>query len=178
MVVTIQKIGVEQVQALAEISRETYYDTFIADNTEEGMQLFLDEAYALPVLKKELENPESDIYFLYEEDGQIAAYLKLNRGQAQTEDVHENALEIQRIYVRPSKKRKGYGTLLIDFALGQADQLGCDAIWLGVWEHNYPAQAFYKSHGFYQVGQHEFPMGDKMDIDYIYLKDLKKVSSK
>lgn len=38
--VTIQKIGVEQVQDLVEISRETYYDTFIADNTEEDMQLF------------------------------------------------------------------------------------------------------------------------------------------
>ncbi|WP_255964558.1 GNAT family N-acetyltransferase, partial [Staphylococcus aureus] len=31
-------------------------------------------------------------------------------------------------------------------------------IWLGVWEHNPRAQAFYKRHGFKVVGEHHFPL--------------------
>lgn len=45
-------------------------------------------------------------------------------------------------------------------------------IWLGVWEHNPSAQAFYKRHGFKVVGEHHFQTGDVTDTDLIMEKEL------
>lgn len=167
------KIGVESVAQLQEISRETYYDTFktsIAD--PQDMENFLRDAYSIETLSQELENPESAFFFLHESD-RLVGYLKLNVGAAQTEqDVAENTMEIQRIYVRPSEKRRGFGTILMDFAMEYAKEAGYDSVWLGVWEHNDAAQAFYKEHGFVRVGEHVYWTGNQADTDHILLKKI------
>lgn len=169
----IVKIGVESVQALREISCETYYDTFKDSVVNpQDMEDFLRDAYSIETLSQELENPESDFFFLYQED-RLVGYLKLNVGAAQTEQgVADNTLEIQRIYVRPSEKRQGFGTVLMDFAMQHAKDAGYDSVWLGVWEHNDAAQAFYKEHGFVRVGEHVYWTGNQADTDHILLKKI------
>ena len=169
----IVKIGVESVHALREISCETYYDTFKESIVNpQDMEDFLRDAYSIETLSQELENPESEFFFLYQED-RLVGYLKLNVGAAQTEQgVAENTLEIQRIYVRPSEKRQGFGTVLMDFAMQHAKEAGYDSVWLGVWEHNDAAQAFYKGHGFVRVGEHVYWTGNQADTDHILLKKI------
>ena len=169
----IVKIGVESVQALREISCETYYDTFKESIVNpQDMEDFLRDAYSIETLSQELENPESEFFFLYQED-RLVGYLKLNVGAVQTEQgVAENTLEIQRIYVRPSEKRQGFGTVLMDFAMQHAKEAGFDSVWLGVWEHNDAAQAFYKGHGFVRVGEHVYWTGNQADTDHILLKKI------
>ena len=169
----IVKIGVESVQDLRDISCETYYDTFKESIVNpQDMEDFLREAYSIETLSQELENPESEFFFLYQED-RLVGYLKLNVGAAQTEQgVSENTLEIQRIYVRPSEKRQGFGTVLMDFAMQHAKDAGYDSVWLGVWEHNDAAQAFYKGHGFVRVGEHVYWTGNQADTDHILLKKI------
>ena len=105
----IVKIGLERVELLREISCETYYDTFKESILDpQDMEDFLRDAYSIETLSQELDNPESDFYFLYQDD-RLVGYLKLNVGAAQTEQgIAENTLEIQRIYVRPSEKRQGF----------------------------------------------------------------------
>lgn len=169
--VELRKVSSEQVESLQTICRETYYDTFHQFYTAENMATYLDEAYDIDVLLKELDHPDTDVYFLYD-GGEIVGYLKLNTGTAQTEFVAENSMEIQRIYVRLNQKRKGFGSRLMEFSLQKAREKGCSSIWLGVWEHNEPALAFYERHGFRRVGEHYFTTGTQVDTDYIYLKDL------
>ena len=60
----------------------------------------------------------------------------------------------------------------MDFALDQARKWGKTAIWLGVWEHNVPALGFYQKNGFRQVGHHDFVMGDEVQTDFLYLKEV------
>lgn len=45
-------------------------------------------------------------------------------------------------------------------------------IWLGVWEKNENALAFYKSRGFVQTRTHSFYMGEEEPIDFIMTKTL------
>lgn len=47
---------------------------------------------------------------------EIAGYLKINVGDAQTEHLRENALEVERIYLRSSFQHRGLGNVLLDFA--------------------------------------------------------------
>lgn len=77
-------------------------DTFCSDNTATNMQTYLDDAYSTVKLTKELKNHNS--FFLFAcSDKAILGYIKLNIDNAQTEKMTQNALEIERIYV---KKRK------------------------------------------------------------------------
>ncbi|GAY79036.1 negative regulation of sporulation, septation and degradative enzyme [Sporolactobacillus inulinus] len=45
-------------------------------------------------------------------------------------------------------------------------------VWLGVWEKNEKAIAFYKKFGFVQNGAHSFYMGDEEQTDFIMKNPL------
>ncbi|WLT29980.1 N-acetyltransferase [Geothrix sp. PMB-07] len=49
---------------------------------------------------------------------------------------------------------------------------GADEIWLGVWENNHRALAFYRRWGFQEVGEHVFKIGEQVDRDLILAKPL------
>lgn len=127
----------------------------------------------------ELNDPNSQFYFVYLDD-QLAGYLKVNLNESQSEQVAPNALEIERIYIRSAFKRHGLGRFLFQEALKLAQAKNCSSIWLGVWEKNYPALAFYEKMGFIQHGSHSFFMGTDEQTDLIMTKNLviiKKVGS-
>lgn len=168
---TILKCGLEDLEKLREISIETFTDTFAMDNTEKDLATYLERAYNEEQLRSELKNSGSAFYFIYSGDA-LAGYLKMNTWLAQTEDMGPESLEVERIYVRTAFKRRGLGRQLIDFAIETARELDKQAIWLGVWEHNYKALAFYKSLGFEQTGAHSFFMGDDEQIDFVMTKRL------
>lgn len=171
MTVQIKKCTTTDLLSLQQLSFITYTDTFEPFNTAENMKAYLDEAYADEKLLSELNQPLSEFYFLYEAD-ELVGYTKLNRNEAQTEFFAENVLEIERLYVHPAHKRKGYGRFLMEYAFTIAQQRGNTAAWLGVWEHNESAKAFYETMGFKRCGQHSFFMGDDEQTDFIMMKQL------
>jgi ribosomal protein S18 acetylase RimI-like enzyme len=58
--------------------------------------------------------------------------------------------------------------------LATADDLGCDAIWLGVWERNERAIHFYERWGFVTVGNRQFALGPELQTDLVMAKALTK----
>lgn len=169
--VEIRKMTAEDLPALQRVGIETYKDTFDGTTSEADMDAYLEFAYNLPKLSAELANPNSFHYFLMD-GAEIAGYLKLNINDAQTETFATDALEVQRIYIRPSFKRHGYGRLLIDLAVEKAHELERHSIWLGVWEYNFPAQKFYQAMGYRRVGEHRFVMGEELQTDFIMQRDF------
>jgi len=167
----MKKCSVDDLIVLQKISCDTYQKTFASMNTEANMKAYLDEAYHLDKLKKELENEASAFYFLYQ-DEKLAGYLKLNESDAQTE-IHDPAsLEIERIYVQSGFQRAGVGCRLMNYAIEVARKKKKTYLWLGVWEKNQKALKFYKKNGFYPIGLHTFVMGDEAQRDYLLRKDL------
>jgi ribosomal protein S18 acetylase RimI-like enzyme len=53
-----------------------------------------------------------------------------------------------------------------------AKQLGKATLWLGVWEHNEAALAFYSAQGFYKIGEHPFDMAGDIQTDWLLQKEL------
>jgi ribosomal protein S18 acetylase RimI-like enzyme len=51
--------------------------------------------------------------------------------------------------------------------LAAATDSDCDYVWLGVWEHNPRAIAFYRKFGFEVVGEHAFMLGQELQRDLI-----------
>lgn len=168
---TIKKVTADDVTKLQIIARETFKDTFDAYTAPDDMERFLKEDYDTKVLLNELANPESRVFFLMVKDD-VAGYLKVNVGQAQTEQVKPNAFEIQRIYLRKKYQHQGLGLVLIQYAEKLAREEKYDYLWLGVYEKNLNAQRFYHKDGFERVGQHVFKVGSDPQTDYLLAKKL------
>ena len=168
----IRKVEIADVEVLAKIAKQTFRETFAHDNTEEQLQEYFEETYSPRVLSTELENPDSETYFIMHEE-EIAGFLKVNWGNAQTERELENAFEIQRLYVLQTYQGFGLGKQLFEFALEHAEKNGFSWAWLGVWEHNTKAQVFYYRYGFEKFSQHRFMVGQKVDTDWLLKKKLR-----
>lgn len=153
------------------IARKTFRETFAGQNTAKDMAAYLTSAFSPEKLAAELRCPDSAL-FLAQELGAPVGYLQLNRGRAQTEHPLENAAEIQRIYVLSGAKGRGVGSQLMHLAEKTAREWGCGMLWLGVWEHNLPAQRFYRSHGFERFSQHIFQLGSDAQTDFLLKKEL------
>ena len=167
----IKPITTSDVEKLQKVSRKTFKTTFDPYTAPNDMVRFLEEDYETVKLVKEIENPNSRFYFLMVQN-EIAGYLKINVGDAQTEHLRENALEVERIYLRSSFQHRGLGNVLLDFAEKTAREEGKDYMWLGVYEKNVPAQHFYKRHGFSKVSQHTFQVGSDPQTDWLLVKKL------
>ena len=137
------------------------------------MEAYLSDAFDPARLEAELRNPDSDFFFLFK-DGQLAGYLKINDGPAQTDRRDPQALEIERVYIRQSFQGMGLGKMLIEYALQIARQRGKPRAWLGVWEKNVHAIGFYERLGFVKAGMHSFFMGDEEQSDFVMKMELKK----
>lgn len=169
MTIDIRKCTLEDLALLQDISVGTFHETFKDQNSPESMKAYLDRAFNLNQLEKEMRNSSSEFYFVYY-NGEIAGYLKVNTDDAQTEMVGHDSLEIERIYVKGRYQKHGLGKLLLNKAMDIALARNKRNVWLGVWERNENAIAFYKKMGFVQTGSHSFYMGDEEQRDYIMTK--------
>ncbi|WP_096271271.1 GNAT family N-acetyltransferase [Paucisalibacillus globulus] len=167
----LRRCDVEDLRTLKEISYETFHDTFKEQNTPENMQAYLERAFSEEQLERELTNPSSRFFFVCVND-EVAGYLKINVNDAQSEEMDNDSLEIERIYVRRKFQNQGLGKLLLNKANNIAMEEHKKKIWLGVWEKNERAIAFYKNTGFVQTGAHAFYMGDEEQTDLIMTKVL------
>ncbi|WP_337031737.1 GNAT family N-acetyltransferase [Paenibacillus illinoisensis] len=171
MTIKITKCSCEDLLTLQKISIDTFHDTFKDQNTPENMEAYLAKAFHSEQLERELANPSSDIYFVYFND-ELAGYLKVNVNDAQSEKMGKEFLEIERIYIRSPFQNHGLGKVLLNKAIEIAMEKNKSKVWLGVWEKNRKAIAFYNKMGFIQTGAHSFYMGDEEQIDFIMSKTL------
>ena len=166
MDISIKKAKTNDVIQLQLIASSTFTETFATLNTEENMRKYLTENLSLETLNKELNNNNSEFYFA-SHNNNIIGYLKVNFGEAQTESLHPNSLEIERIYVLKDYHGKQVAQQLLDKALQIAKQKQVNYIWLGVWEENPRAITFYKKHGFIEFDKHVFVLGNDKQTDIL-----------
>lgn len=166
------KLNSGDVKELGKISRQTYLDAFSGENSPENMRAYLDSSLSEEKLLEELKEPKSEFYFA-EMNHKTIGYFKINFGDAQTDLLDPNAMELERIYVVKEFQGKKIGQELLNKALEIAKKNQMDYLWLGVWEKNQGAIRFYERNGFSVTGSHPFRMGDEIQTDLIMKLPLK-----
>jgi hypothetical protein len=78
----ITKATIQNVDELQKISRQTFYESFSSQNTEDNMNKYLSEVLFAAKLSTELNNHNTDFYFAYL-DNKLIRYLIINLGEAQ-----------------------------------------------------------------------------------------------
>jgi len=167
-IIQCQKADWKLLQTLA---LETFKRTYESKNDPAIFAAYLEKAFNDDQIKKELANPHSTFYFLKYES-QIVGYFKINELSAQTELKTDKDLEIERIYLKASYQGKGLGKVMIDKVVDIAKAKGKSKVWLGVWEENPSAIAFYERMGFSKFGTHTFTVGPEEQLDFLMEKKI------
>ncbi len=170
----IRRASVSDAALLSEISIVTFSDTFKGTCTDDDLESFVQEHFNETQVEKELQD-ESDFYFIGYLNEIAVGYIRLKQGISDIKFVNDyKAIELKRIYVLKEYLSKKIGAALLDFALNFALQNDFKILWLGVWEHNERAKAFYKKYDFINSGvEHPFPIGSTPQTDVWLYKFLK-----
>ena len=151
---------------LSEMGRETFSEAFGAQNTAHDLELYLAEAFGPKIQAAELA-AASSLFLIAEIDEQPVGYARLLEGTPPAEIAGSRPVEIVRLYARTQWIGRGVGAALMEACLREAEARGCDTIWLGVWEKNGRAIAFYQKWGFERVGAHDFLLGEDLQTDWL-----------
>lgn len=167
----IYKIDEQNLEQLREIAIRTFDETFAATNSKENIMDYYKRCFNENTLRQELRDPEAKWYFL-EFKGELAGYLKVNVGSAQTELQEEKGYEVERIYVLKAFYGAGVGTALMKHAIRIGKEMGKRYLWLGVYEENYRALRFYEKFGMKEFADHIFMMGKQPQRDILLRMEL------
>lgn len=151
---------------LSELGTVTFSETFAADNTTEDMAAYIATAFSVEQQTRELEDPAS-IFLIAEVDGSAAGYARLYAGEPEKGVEGTKPIELVRLYVSREWLGRGIGAELMRACIDEAHQAGHDSVWLGVWERNIRAQAFYRKWNFRSVGEHMFRLGADLQRDLV-----------
>ena len=156
---------------LAKFAARTFTDTFGPDNRPEDMAMFLASTFSPDHQAREITDP-AYVTLLAEIDGCLAGYAQLRLSTAPDCVIGPSPIELLRFYVDTVWKGRGIAQRLMAEAREAARKLGARTVWLGVWEHNPRAQAFYLKSGYRDVGAHDFMLGTDRQTDRIMVVAL------
>lgn len=157
--------------ALAAIARRTFYDTFASTNDATDMALHLANAYGVDQQTRELE--DRDITTLLVEDGgEVIAYAQVRAGHVPDCVTGPDPIELWRFYIDRQWHGRGVAQQLMEAVRVEARRRAAGTLWLGVWERNERARAFYAKCGFVEAGTHIFLFGTDPQTDLVMVSAL------
>lgn len=168
---TIRRAHAGDAGRLSEVAEATFRATFGATNTTEHMELHCRSSYGAHIQSAEIADPDL-LTLLSEDEGCLVGYAQLRLGEAPGCVAAKRPGEIQRLYVVEDWHGKGVAQALMDACIEAMQRRGADAVWLGVWEHNPRAIAFYGKFGFVVAGEHVFSLGGDQQRDLVMVRAL------
>ena len=163
----------DDAQRLARAAAAFFVDTFAAANRPEDMDAYLASAFSENHQRAELSHMDSRVWLATIGDD-IVGYAHVRRSAAPStvSAARTRAVEIARIYAGRRWHGHGLGGALLEACVNTAREWGGDVLWLGVWEKNSRAIAFYEKNGFQVVGEQPFLLGRDLQRDLVMARRL------
>ena len=170
--IAIRRAMLDDAEAIAEFGARTFHQTFAKDNTAEDMRLHLASAWAPELQRAEILDAIFDTLLACGQDGRLAGFAQLRTGHAPPGVATKRPLELLRFYVDLPWQGRGIASVLMQAVQDQARARGARELWLGVWERNERAQAFYRKHGFRKVSTQVFVVGTDPQTDHVMIREV------
>jgi diamine N-acetyltransferase len=168
---TIRRAALADAPELAEIAARTFEETFGTSNSPENLQAHLRSCYGVAQQSAEIADPDVITLLAYRIE-ELIGFAQVRRKPAPSCVVAERPIELHRFYLARSAHGAGAAALLMLAARAAARELGGQHLWLGVWERNPRAVAFYVKSGFTKVGSHDFIVGNDRQTDWVFVSPL------
>lgn len=168
----VRHANVSDAGLLAELGARTFSDTFAFSSKPEDMASYLATSFSLARQTEELLDAHS-LNFVAEIDNEAVGYAQLHTGNTPEYVTGAMPIELVRFYVVQNWHGRGVSGALMRTCIDEARKAGYHTMWLGVWEHNGRAQAFYRKWGFEKFGEHIFQLGSDPQTDIVMARDLR-----
>jgi ribosomal protein S18 acetylase RimI-like enzyme len=169
--VLIRRAAVADAAWLATLAERTFRETYSAHNAPDNMERYVAEHFGPARQAAELADSRY-LTLVAEVSGQPAGYTQLGHGPAPECVTGPAPMEIIRFYVDRPWHGQGLAQNLMAAAAEHAAAAGGRTLWLGVWERNPRAIAFYRKCGFAEVGTHTFVLGTDHQRDLVLARSL------
>ena len=171
---TIERATLADAADLAHAAAAMFEQAFGNANTPEDMAAYVSHAFSEDRQRKDLGNDQNFIWVARESlHAAIVGYAQLRPGTPAGQQIKAHrCAEIARLYSDRAWHGRGLGATLMSLCIGGAIASGAGVLWLGVWEHNARAIAFYEKHGFRTIGEQQFMLGSDRQRDLVMALDL------
>lgn len=166
MELLFQKCTITHLDLLVQFSRKTFRDAFERQNDASDFEDYMERAFSVEQIQRELLNPDSEFYLVYVGET-LAGYFKINHHDAQTDVKEAEGVELERIYVATAFQGQRIGQRMLQRVKKMVGAQQKKYVWLGVWEHNQKAIQFYENHGFVKFGSHPYHIGKDIQTDWL-----------
>ena len=171
MALVIREATIEDAWLIANISHQTFYETFATQNSKADMDKFLNQQFTKGRLMMEV-GAKGNTFLLAYDGNEVAGYVKIRDERVPLTLGSVNALEVARIYAMSNKVGKGVGSLLMQSCIEIGKQRNKEWLWLGVWEKNQRAIDFYTKWAFTKFDETDFLLGDDIQTDWLMKKRI------
>ena len=165
--VHIREAGLDDLPLLVSMARETFIDSYEHLNDPIHFWDYVDGALTEDTFQEEMETAGSAFYLAFY-DGFPAGFCKVNVHRDNPLLPPEGPyIELERIYVQRLYKGMRIGHQLLARAIRTGLEAGCGYLWLGVWQKNFQAIAWYERQGLRRIGEKTFLMGSDEQHDWV-----------
>ncbi len=166
--VSLQAAGIDDAATLATIGSATFLESFAGILEGRSILMHCQNQHSAETYRKYLAHPETQAWIAVVPPGDAPiGYAMLTAPDLPLADLTAADIELKRIYVFSRYQRAGAGKLLFEQSLRAAREAGKQRILLGVHAGNARALAFYRKHGFMQVGVRTFQIGSMVYDDLV-----------
>jgi ribosomal protein S18 acetylase RimI-like enzyme len=169
----IRSATLADAETLARFAERTFRDAFAADNQPGDMDAYCASAFTPDVMRGYLADASISTIVAVGAEGALVAYAQLRDAASDDVAPMDEPLELWRFYVDQVHHGRGVAQQLMAAVIDAARARGAGTLWLGVWEHNAKAQAFYRKFGFVVVGSHTFVLGSDVQTDRVMARSVR-----
>jgi GNAT superfamily N-acetyltransferase len=151
---------------LSLLGAQTFRATYADANRTDLVEAYIADHYSPAIQLAELQDSRL-IYLVAEIDARLVGFALLRTDQTHPDVGGTHPMRLARIYIDTPYLGRGLGSTLMEHCTRECRRRGHDVLWLGVWEQNRKAIAFYERWGFRRVGSEIFDVGGDKQRDAI-----------
>ena len=167
----IRLATIDDVPVLCRLGAATFRETYSPISDPGEVDEYADEHFTPDKVAAWFRKPCART-LLAEVDGVPVGYAHLRHAKVPACVADRKAVELARLYLLGTAQGSGLGRAMMAAVLAQAAGLQARTVWLGAYDRNLRALAFYGRHGFTQVGTHDFEFGGLVYADPVFTRPV------
>jgi len=157
---------------LVRVARESFFAAYCAIDDPDDVRAYAERHFTAEVFAAAIED-SSGLLAVLLDAGEITGYALLVESAAPNGVTGNQPVELSRLYLLADRIGRGHGAALLAHALDWAAESGFDTLWLGVYDRNERAMAFYRRFGFEVVGTRPFDWHGEIYHDPVMARAVK-----
>jgi len=165
--ISLRRCTFHDAAELSLVGSATFLEAFAERLESSSILAHCQKHHSIAEYEKYLQLPDTQAWLAVVPGAGPVGYAILTEPDLPLPGLAPTDIELKRIYVFSRFRATGAGKHLLDQSIDAAREANKNRLLLGVYTENHRALAFYRKHGFEQVGTRTFQIGNNLHDDLI-----------